>query len=845
LAISGSASITGTELTSTQIISAVTNEYDRRQASNRSTKSKKDNKDVALVATGGGQSKRKGKAKKGTCHNCGKSGHWKRECYAEGGGQAGQGPKQKKKGPGGGGKEKESATAAASEEETIDEAVFMAQAVVDDGGVDELVRAQDRVQEASEALEDDEDDLPDLEWQSDTDSGSDFGDDDDTDSLPDLEGQSESESGSVCGDGASEDGDVTEVEGEVSREVLGCSSARTTNTSTQKPSLLERITSGYIDTGDDAFTRKYHSAMLANVLGDASGGETELYDSGASRHMSPYRHRLINFREIVPKTIIAADQGTFNAIGLGDMKIQVPNGKSTMNILLKDVLYAPRMGLTLVSISKIAASGYSTLFMANFAKIMDRRRRVIARIPVSNGIYRVEHPGNGVSAGSAVETISVMELHRRMGHIAPEAARKLVKERLVTGVRLDEASEITECDSCEHAKMHRKAVAKEKGGDSRATKFGEEIHSDVWGPAPVSTIHGRLYYVTFIDDHSRLTHIYILKKKDQAFEAYQDFEAWMKAQKDTVIKTLHSDRGGEYLSDAFSEHLAKAGTVRNLTVHDTPEHNGVAERCNRTLLERVRAMLHSSGLPRFLWGEAVKHAVYLKNRTATRALVNKTPFEMAMGKKPDLTNLHVWGCKVWVHSQGGSKLDGRVAIGRWMGYDETSSGHRIYWPERRSVTVERSVKFSEETVFPPLEGEPGLPFFEQTSTPGTDMVPAPPAVRIPAPAIVGGSLGVLPGDPFEELAVEPEETAGGRGHRVRIKSDYLRRLRTGEGHSTGRKNAPRIPRGVQVALHTGMNSKPLKIHKNLLYKPEECQKILSPSKSESKIQKIHAWEIPT
>ena len=67
------------------------------------------------------------------------------------------------------------------------------------------------------------------------------------------------------------------------------------------------------------------------------------------------------------------------------------------------------------------------------------------------------------------------------------------------------------------------------------------------------------------------------------------------------------------MSDEFSEHLKNAGTVRKLVVHDTPEHNGVAECLNRTLLEKVQAMLHESGLPKFLWAEATSHVVYLKN----------------------------------------------------------------------------------------------------------------------------------------------------------------------------------------------------------------------------------------
>ena len=118
------------------------------------------------------------------------------------------------------------------------------------------------------------------------------------------------------------------------------------------------------------------------------------------------------------------------------------------------------------------------------------------------------------------------------------------------------------------------------------------------------------------------------------------------------------DCGGKYLSKEFSDHLAKSGTRRNLTVHDTPEHNGVVERLNHTLLEKVRAILHASGLPKFLWGEAIKHANYLRNQTSTKTLDNETPFKVYHGAKPNLGGLPEFGCKVWVHTTEGSKLDG-------------------------------------------------------------------------------------------------------------------------------------------------------------------------------------------
>src|SRR5277367_4143076 len=109
------------------------------------------------------------------------------------------------------------------------------------------------------------------------------------------------------------------------------------------------------------------------------------------------------------------------------------------------------------------------------------------------------------------------------------------------------------------------------------------------------TINRKRYYISFTDDYSRYSNIYFLHAKDEAFNAYQYYEAWMKTQHDVHIKSLRSDQGGEYLSEEFSDHLKKAGTTRKLTVHDTPEYNGVAERLNRTIIT-VRAMLHDSDL---------------------------------------------------------------------------------------------------------------------------------------------------------------------------------------------------------------------------------------------------------
>ena len=101
--------------------------------------------------------------------------------------------------------------------------------------------------------------------------------------------------------------------------------------------------------------------------------------------------------------------------------------------------------------------------------------------------------------------------------------------------------------------------------------------------------------------------------------------------------------------------------------------------------------------------------MFLKNQTWTRALPNATLHEILIGKKPDLSNIHSWGARVWIHNAKGSKLDRRAKEGRWIGYEE-SRGHHIYWEAKKSVTIERSITFipTEVDIWignVPIEGE--------------------------------------------------------------------------------------------------------------------------------------------
>ena len=291
-----------------------------------------------------------------------------------------------------------------------------------------------------------------------------------------------------------------------------------------------------------------------------------------------------------------------------------------------------------------------------------------------------------------------------------------------------------------------------------------------------------------------------MAKKSDTLRCYRQYKAWVETQHSTKLKRLQTDRGSEYLSDEFSAHLKSKGTVRSLTVHDTPEENGVSERLNRTLLEHAHVMHLAVGLPKFLWTESVQHAVWLKNWTSTRALDGKTPYEVMHRVKPDLTDLPEWGARVFTLREDRGKLEAKADEGRWVGYSDESKGHRVYWPGKRRVTVERNVAFDEYVLVVPsdVQTEGELTTQNSQGVAQHNYLPAPQALLPPAaPRIDPPGLRIDPLEGFE-VPDTPEEQPQGRGHRARKPSAYIRDIADGAGSSTSRANAPMYPKGLPV-----------------------------------------------
>lgn len=360
----------------------------------------------------------------------------------------------------------------------------------------------------------------------------------------------------------------------------------------------------------------------------------------------------------------------------------------------------------------------------------------------------------------------------------------------------------------------------------RSTKAGEIVSSDVWGPARTVARGGYHYFSTWTDDHSRFSVVYLQKSKDETLEKFKAYQALLENQMGLKVVVLHSDRGGEYTGKKFDQYLQELGIKRSLTAHDTPQHNGVAERLNYTIANMVRAVLTGSKLPKSLWGYAVMYSVHLKNRLPHKALesVGKTPYEVIYGRKPDLSRIKEFGCRIFVNVNNGDKLDPRGAEARYLGpCGETKDGFLVYWPKKGTVTVERNVRFPDGSAF---EGEKeeslevssanpsefGQQKREETvgNSPRTDAnipktnptTPTNPNLQESSNTLPDKPINVAndPQDPLEGVEVDLN-TGGGlrRSNRIPKPSAIVKRILAGESDSTQLPPGIRTPTAAEDA----------------------------------------------
>ena len=230
------------------------------------------------------------------------------------------------------------------------------------------------------------------------------------------------------------------------------------------------------------------------------------------------------------------------------------------------------------------------------------------------------------------------------------------------------------CLGCIQGKQHR--LPFKSHVVHRAIRPLSLVHSDLCGPFG-SPAYGSnaLFMVTFTDDFTRYSIVYLVQRKSEVIDCFRRYIAWAERITGQKILAFRTDNGGEYVSHELRQLLQAQGIQHWRTAPYTPEQNGVAERLNRTIVESARSMLQARNLPYGYWGFAVETANYLKNRLPTKAVIGKTPYEAWTGTKPDLKHLQIFGCNSFVHVPDvlRTKLQTKSTRCIFVGYYEDST----------------------------------------------------------------------------------------------------------------------------------------------------------------------------
>ena len=207
---------------------------------------------------------------------------------------------------------------------------------------------------------------------------------------------------------------------------------------------------------------------------------------------------------------------------------------------------------------------------------------------------------------NAAQYDSMLDLwHRPLAHMSEKGLQILEKKSLIPFAK---GTPLNFCDYCLFGKQHRVSFRR---SSTRKTNVLDFVYSDVCGPIEVESLGGNRYFVTFIDDASRKVCVYVLKTKDQVFQLFKKFHAMVEREKGKSLKCLRIDIEDEYTSNEFENYCSEYSIRHEKRVPGTSQHNGVAERINRTIVEKVRCMLRMDKLRKSLWAEAVKTACYL------------------------------------------------------------------------------------------------------------------------------------------------------------------------------------------------------------------------------------------
>lgn len=425
-----------------------------------------------------------------------------------------------------------------------------------------------------------------------------------------------------------------------------------------------------------------------------------LLDSGCSDHIITTDKHFYESRDLDSPTSIKVGDG-FSLVSskIGHIAVYFDIAGRKERIDIKNVFFVPQMKQNLLSVSSIVNQNNFVTFQKNTAKIYNNHRKLIAIAARNNKLFELSgrvadyKPNEINSYNSSLQMTNIQKWHRILGHVNFKDLKHLCEAQLAEGLPKQVERNFEKCEICLENKMTN---LKFENNRTRANDILEIIHSDVHGPITQTGYNGEKYFVTFIDDFSKIAVVYCIKHKSEVYSRFLEYIKLMKNQTGKTIKEIRCDNGKEYLNKDFFKLAKVEGIYLKPGPAYTHELNGVAERYNRTIMNRARCLLSEGKIDKKYWPECIYTAAYIGNRLLANTKITKTPYEIFFNKRPNVSNLRLFGSVAYVRipeERRSSKLDPKALKGILVGY--TATGYKILVNDK--IKISRHVQFLEST----------------------------------------------------------------------------------------------------------------------------------------------------
>lgn len=434
-----------------------------------------------------------------------------------------------------------------------------------------------------------------------------------------------------------------------------------------------------------------------------------LLDSAASRHITNRKDMFVG--KLSPSTLSleAANKGIMLARGMGTVRTDCVGGDGQpKTILIDDVHYIPEASRNLISLGLLGEKGILYNSHGPGGKHMRVHRdgkTLFVGILGKNHVYHLAQLNYSPKPRNTIINVAVKRsktnlLHARLGHPGESATERFPS--VMDGLRdkNDKSKlKVRFCERCLEAKMTRK-VGREPMTIPKH-KLGI-VDMDLCGPMPDVSLRGNKYMLTITDRNTGRKWVYNRPNKKALVDVIKAWRIDAEAEclrygNGELLQEIHCDRGGEFISNAMQTWAKDNKITIAPTVGYHPEGNGIAERANRTILEKANANRFDAGLGGEYWDFAAETSCYQLNRGPMKGKP-MSAWEAWFGTRPSVHKMRAFGAPAYVYipKVKRTKHSKRPWKGIFVGYStKTEDIYRIWDPEMRLMHNEVFVFFDE------------------------------------------------------------------------------------------------------------------------------------------------------